>query len=115
MVEPLERLYKGRCNVYENQSYKRSDHSTGFKNALVEENVPCRLSFKNITTTSKDGHHDIVTSIVKLFLDPTIEITPGSTLEITQNNRTSVYRRSGEPSIYSTHQEIILELVEENT
>jgi hypothetical protein len=48
-----------------------------------------------------------------LFIRPDLEINPGSIIEVTQNGRTTKYKRSGKPAVYTYHQEIRLTLYEE--
>ena len=51
--------------------------------------------------------------ITKLFIAPDITITPRSNIEVTNAfGEVTVYKSSGEPAKYQTHQEIVLELVE---
>ena len=47
-----------------------------------------------------------------LFISPDVVIEPGSKIVVTQNGKTVAYKQSGEPALYNTHQEIILELFE---
>jgi hypothetical protein len=51
--------------------------------------------------------------VTKLFLAPEIVVKPGSKLKVTQAGRTECYVRSGEPAVYGSHQEIVLELWKE--
>jgi hypothetical protein len=44
------------------------------------------------------------------LIAPEIHVKPGSKLTITQNGVTTEYKNSGEPALFDTHQEIILEL-----
>lgn len=107
----LESLYGGTCNIIEHQKIKKANKSTGFQDVTVLENEPCRLSFKTITSTNPT---DVGASALKqtttLFINPDVKIAPGSKIVVTQNNVTNEYKQSGEPALYDTHQEIILEL-----
>lgn len=107
----LESLYDGTCNIIEHQKIKKANKSTGFQDVTVLENEPCRLSFKTITSTNQT---DVGASALKqtttLFINPDIKIKAGSKIVVTQNNITNEYKQSGEPAMYDTHQEIILEL-----
>lgn len=47
---------------------------------------------------------------VKLFIAPEIAVPEGSRIDVTQNGITTSYRQSGTPAVYSSHQEITLEL-----
>ena len=107
----IETLYEGRCTITEHQKVKKENKSTGFEDVVVQENIPCRLSFKTINNTNQtDSAASAVVQITKVFLAPEIMVKPGSKLTITQNDVTTEYKSSGEPAFYSTHQEIVLEL-----
>ena len=107
----IESLYEGRCTITEHQKVKKENKSTGFEDVVVQEDIPCRLSFKTINNTNQtDTAASAVVQITKVFLAPEIQVKPGSKLTITQNNITIEYKSSGEPAFYGTHQEIVLEL-----
>jgi hypothetical protein len=107
----IESQYTGKCTVYEYQSVTdpvTKITESGEVPVLVDQ--PCRLSFKTITATSPNDGAATVTQIVKLFIAPEIRINPGSKIAVTQNGVTSDYQSSGQPAVYTNHQEIILEL-----
>lgn len=107
----LESLYDGTCTVTEYQKVKKENKSTGFSEVVVLKDIPCRLSYQNITTaTPTQSGASALTQGVKVFLAPEINVKPGSKLTITQNGVVTDYTNSGEPAHYSTHQEIILTL-----
>lgn len=109
----LESLYTGRCDVIEHKKIKKRNGSTGFKDVKVMEDIPCRLSYKNIgstTTVQEENKASRVNQVITLFLNTDIVINPGSKIVVTQNGRTVSYKKSGKASIHSNHQEIILEL-----
>jgi hypothetical protein len=107
----LESLYSGTCTIIEHQKVKKENKSTGFQEVVVVENEPCRLSFSSTTNANPtDTGASAVSQTIKVFLAPEIQVKPGSKLTITQNDVTTEYKSSGQPSFYSTHQEIILEL-----
>ena len=107
----LESLYDGTCSVTEYQKVKKENKVTGFGEVVVLEGQPCRLSFGSTATTSPtDNGVSSVTQTVKVFLAPEIKVKPGSKLTITQNGVTTDYKNSGQEAVYSTHQEIDLEL-----
>lgn len=108
----IESLYNGLCTVYEYQEITDSiAKRTVNKEVIVLEKQPCKLSFKNITQ-SKDGNVSEVKQIIKLFLSQECKINPGSTIVVTQNNVTTKYKNSGQPAIYTNHQEIVLDKLE---
>ena len=106
----FEKMYTYKCTVYEYQKVMKSDHSTGFEEIKVLENQPCKLSFKSISHSNETENVNKVSQVIKVFLSPEIEIKPGSKLVITQNGVTNEYKNSGQPAIYLSHQEIVLEL-----
>lgn len=107
----LESLYVGNCTVTEHQKVKKENKSTGFQDAVVLENQPCRLSFKTINSTvQNDNAASSVVQVTVLFIAPEVKIAPGSKITVTQNGVTTDYKQSGEPAIYDTHQEIVLDL-----
>lgn len=108
----LETLYDGICTITEHHKIKNENKSTGFVDVVVLENQPCRLSYKTIDATSAGESVASVSQTIKVFLPPDIEVKPGSKLTITQNGVTVDYKCSGQPAIYSAHQEVILELFE---
>lgn len=109
----IEILYNGRCTITEYQKVTKANKSTGFEEVTVLTDQPCKLSFGTINSASStDSGASAVSQIVKVFISPDITIKPGSKLTITQNGVTTVYKNSGQPAVYSTHQEVTLELFE---
>nr|DAF12314.1 MAG TPA: head closure knob [Caudoviricetes sp.] len=109
----IESMYDGICTIIERQKVKLPNKSTGFKDIVVLEDIPCRLSFKTITNTNQaETGVSAVVQVTKVFIAPEIQVKPGSKLTITQNDVTTEYKSSGQPAIYTTHQEIELELFE---
>ena len=111
--QAFESLYQGECTITEHQKVKKENKSTGFQDVVVLSKEPCRLSFATTTSTNQtDNGASAVVQTVKVFLAPEIQVKPGSKLTITQNGVTTDYKSSGKPAIYTTHQEIVLELFE---
>lgn len=109
-------MYKGRCNIYEYKTITdKKTHITKEQEEIVYKDVPCKLSFKSINSVDNSSGVGKVTQTIKLFIAPEIEIKAGSKIEVTQNNKTNYYSRSGEPAIYSNHQELQLELFKKYT
>ena len=107
----IEKLYIGRCDVSELQS--NTDPVTKITNTVTVQvlvNQPCRLSFKTITKVMEGETAARLAQEVKLFVSPNIAVKPGSMITVTQNGLTRDYKNSGEPALYSSHQEIVLEL-----
>lgn len=107
----LELLWKGTCNVIikvgkTNPTNKRTE----FEEETIYTNQPCKLSFESITSTNETDNVASISQGVKLFLSPTVSIPAGSKIVVTQNGKTADYEKSGEPAIYTNHQEVPLEL-----
>lgn len=108
----LESLYTDTCAIYEYKEEKdKYTKRTASKEVVIVENEPCRLSYKSINKSS-DENTPKITQVIKLFISNKIDIKAGSKIVVTKNNKTTEYKNSGEPAIYSNHQEIILELFE---
>lgn len=111
----IEELYNDTCNIYESGYVK--DQETGITkptdDILVVANQQCRISFKTISPTNQTENNNKTSQEIKLFIAPELLIKEGSKIVITRNGRTTEYKNSGTPAIYSTHQEIILTLVKE--
>lgn len=109
----IERLYGGVCSIYEYREVKDAKTKiSSTQEVKVLDNQPCKLSFERITNVTETDIGSKVIQIVKLFISPEIRIKEGSKIIVTQNEITNVYKNTGKPSSYSSHQEIILELFE---
>lgn len=106
----IESLYQGICTITEYQEYTKENKSTGHHETVVLEGQPCRLSFSSSPNTSQTQTAAQLVQTIKVFLAPEIRVRAGSKLTITQNGVTTEYKSSGEPALYETHQEIMLEL-----
>lgn len=106
----IESMYDGTCTITEYQKVTKENKSTGFVEVVVLENQPCRISYNTINSASAtDTGASAVVKVVKLFLAPEIVVKPGSKITVSQNNVVADYQNSGEPAIYSTHQEIVID------
>ena len=109
--DAIEMLYCGKCDIYEHQNtVDPITHITSQGLVKVYEGLPCRLSFYSSPTADDIGGVPKITQTTKLFISPTVEIKPSSVIEVTQNNVTRRYIRSGEPAIYFSHQEVAVEV-----
>lgn len=111
--QAIESLYSGICSVYEYQ--KITDKVTKLvKHAetCTLSDQPCRLSFEKNAVAAQEGAPAAVKQTVKLFLAPEVKIKAGSKICVTQAGVTTDYTCSSPSAVYSTHQEIFLELFE---
>ncbi|NLY47187.1 MAG: ABC transporter ATP-binding protein, partial [Tissierella sp.] len=77
----------------------------------VHEDIPCKVSKKTISPVSGEVANAIKYEPV-LFINPDVEIKPGSKIVVIQYGTTREYKRSGEPFVYETHQEIVLQRID---
>ncbi len=110
--EAIESLYTHKCDIYEYVKYKNDDHSTDRKLEPVYLNVPCRLSQKTPVVVTISNAPNL-SKEVKLFLDTEIKVKAGSKIVVHYNGNTQEFKNSSEPSVYSNHQEITLEIAKE--
>jgi hypothetical protein len=109
--QALESLWQGVCTITiregtQNPTTKRTE----FTESNLHQNQPCKLSFERITVTDDSDNAASIAQATKLFIAPEINIPAGSKITVTQNGKTAAYEKSGEPAIYSNHQEVPLEL-----
>jgi len=109
----IESTYEGVATVTEHRKVK--DEVTkliSYTDVIVLENQPCKLSFETIKATVQSDSAANISQIVKLFISPEILIKAGAKITVTQTGVTTDYTYSSVPALYSTHQEIILDLFE---
>lgn len=109
-----ELLYDGVCTVTEYRKVKdEKTKLSGMEDVIVLEGQPCRISFSKVSQAIQTESAENTTQSIKLFISPDVIIQPGSKITATQNGVTTVYKSSGVPAVYATHQEIMLELFQE--
>lgn len=112
--DALKNLLTDRCTITIQKEQKNPvNKQTEFIDTVLLSDEPCRVSFESISSTSPDNGTALVSQAVKLFLRPDVYIPSGSTITVTRKGRTETYVRSGKPSLYPSHQEIILKLKKE--
>jgi len=104
----LQRLWKDKLTVVEYQEKTKSNGSTGFEEVTVLENKPCKLSFSTLQAVNQNDANAAIVQVVKLFCDNLLTIDAGSKLVVEHNERTFEFSQSGEPGIFTNHQEIVL-------
>ena len=108
----LERLWQDRCSIFIREEVTApTTHLTDSEEKPLLQDQPCKLSFETLTSTNGD---EVATAqqVVKLFLSPDVKVPAGCKIVVTRPNdmeRTFTYARSGEPGVFSNHQEIMLE------
>lgn len=109
----IEETYDGVCSVYVyGSTVDPTTHITKKGETCLFEDLPCRISFKNnnLNDSQPTETASVPVQKIKLFTSPENAIPKGSKIQVTQNNVTRAYKSSGEPMVYYTHQEIILEI-----
>ena len=113
-MNPLSKLWIGKCTIYEYQSVVdpvtfQSIH----KEVPIVIDEPCRISYNREQATNIDSGVAIISQSITLFIRPDLVIKPGSVIEVTQHGQTTKYKGSSKSALYTNHQEIVLELYED--
>lgn len=108
----IKSLWRGKCTVTVRKN-DTTDENTG--RVVVGEvdtytDEPCRISFDTVNATQPENNAANIVQSITLFIDRAVVIPEGSKITVTQNGVTAVYEKSGKPAVYSTHQEIPLEI-----
>ncbi len=110
----VESNYEGVCDIIEYGSVRdKKSMITRQEETVIARDVPCKLSFENITAADQSDTGAAVAQSVKLFIAPEIEVRSGSKIVVAQNGVTTEYAASGQSAVYSSHQEIMLKLWKE--
>lgn len=110
----IEAFYEHTCTVIEYGKYKDPvTKQTKLGEKTVLENQPCKLSFSAVKASEQTESTNQVQQVIKLFVAPEVEIKEGSKIIVTYNGKVNEYKNSGVPSIFPTHQEVVLELSKE--
>ena len=115
----LEWRYTDTCNVYvyENQVDPTTFQTTQVKVKLLE-NIPCRLSyqtqaFASLVSEQNEGVPESYQG-TKVFMSPDYDIPENSELEVTHLGRVIWFKRSGVPVIHTNHQEVMVEVLDQD-
>lgn len=108
----IESTYKGVCTITCRRDVRDEKTKITRKNkeVTVIENQPCKLSFEKLNAAAQTEAAAKLTQGAKLFISTEIAVKPGSKIIVEQNGVKTEYFSSGEPAVYSSHQEIMLEL-----
>ncbi len=106
----IETTYDRLCNIIEFRGVKNSVGATTFKEVVVLKELPCRLSYKTSETAvlNELSLSKEVKQRVKIFLAPEVKILPNSKIVVGECS----YGKTSKSKVYSTHQEVELELLE---
>ena len=114
-TNPLVKLWIGKCTIYEYQSVTDPDtYQTTHSLVATVTDEPCRVSYTRETVSDSSGGVPTTYQVTMLFIRPDLDVKAGSVIEVTQHGRTIKYKGSSTTAKYSNHQEVVLELYEEN-
>lgn len=105
----LERRWKDQCSIFIQR--KKTDpitKVTDFVETLLIQDQPCKLSFETLTSTNGENVATAEQS-AKLFISSELVIPAGSKIVVSHGGRTFEFSQSGEPGIFTYHQEIQLQ------
>lgn len=111
-AQAVKSLWRGVCTVTvrnnDTVNEKTGRPVAGEVDTCKDE--PCRISFETVTTPEHTDNANRPVQRITLFINPAVEIPPGSKITVTQNGVTGEYEQSGVPAVYTNHKEIPLEL-----
>lgn len=95
----IESTYTDSCTVSERRKeINPVTKLTDWKDVVVLDGQPCRLSFKTVQSTQQEGAAEETVQSVKLFLSPDIVIKEGSKITVLRGGREYAYVSSGVPA-----------------
>lgn len=107
----IESTYEGVCTIVERRDMRDEVTKITRKSEVtVIENQSCKLSFEKLNAVVQTDAAAAISQSTKLFISPEIVVNGGSKIIVEQDGRKAEYSASGEPAVYSSHQEITLEL-----
>lgn len=108
----LKRLYTDTATIITYENGTPDAYGKIRQRAVTHEAVPCRVSFKSVTSANIDGIPQVSQSIT-LFLESDIELPVGSSVDVMRQGQLLRYKTAGYSSVYGSHQEVALERREE--
>lgn len=108
----IKSLWRGKCTVTVRNNDTTDENNgrvvVGEVDTYTDE--PCRISFDTVNATQPENNAANIVQSITLFIDREVVIPEGSKITVIQNGVMAVYEKSGKPAVYSTHQEIPLEI-----
>lgn len=101
----LAGFFDRKCNVFECSPFTDEAGITQFKQNQVLSNIPCRICYKDISSSIKGKISDYVTQKIILMVMPDVQISDGSIVEVFKNGEKSVYKKMGRAAVYDNHKE----------
>ena len=111
----IESRYNATCSiyVYENVFDEKTKQTSQQRKVLVE-NQPCRLSyqtqaFASLVSEQKDGVPSNYQG-TKIFISPDLDVPENSEIDVIWFGRELKFKRTSVPVIHTNHQEIMVEV-----
>lgn len=115
----IESRYDNTCSVYIYADvFDEDTKQTRRERTLLLENLPCRLSyqtqaFASLVSTQTEGVPSNYQS-VKMFIAPELDIPENSEIEVNRAGRLLKFKRSSVPVIHTNHQEVMVEVLDQD-
>ena len=104
----LEALYNGTVTIVHREEYEKENGATGFKDVVLCEGQPCRLSHSSNPSATQNNDVATASQVIKLFLSPEIAVKAGAVAIVTQCGITARYKCASAPAVYDVFQSIEL-------
>ena len=115
----IESRYDNTCSIYVYADvFDEDTKQTRRERTLLLEDQPCRLSyqtqaFASLVSTQTDGVPSSYQS-VKMFIAPELDIPENSEIEVKRSDRLLKFKRSSVPVIHTNHQEVMVEVLDQD-
>lgn len=114
-INHIKKLFNATCDIYEYSDFFDDNSKITYSDLSIKySNISCRVSYykniSSISTLKNNNFNNKIKQNVKLIIQNDINVKPGSFIIVNQNGIKTKYKNSGQPIIYSAHQEIILEI-----
>lgn len=115
----IESRYESTCSVYVyGDVFDEATKQTRRERKLLIENQPCRLSyqtqaFASLVSSQSDGVPSTYQS-TKIFMAPELDIPENSEIEVNWQGRLLKFKRSSVPVIHTNHQEVMVEVLDQD-
>ncbi len=117
----VESLYDCVCRVITKRKSKAADGSVRFKNVILYEDLPCRISYESVGSAKKSSRLERpnstrkndtlaaeISAYVRLFVSPSADIPPGSAVVVSKAGKEFHFVAAGIAAVYPGHKEIVM-------
>lgn len=115
----IESRYESTCSVYVyGDVFDEATKQTRRERKLLIENQPCRLSyqtqaFASLVSSQSEGVPSTYQS-TKIFMAPELDVPENSEIEVNWQGRLLKFKRSSVPVIHHNHQEVMVEVLDQD-